>query len=1370
MSVPPVVDDMLCTRPGDQMIDADLATANLPKGAPVYPLVYDGVTYGHQCGDIRLLLPLAGMYHIEFESMQIGFHVKRVEENGRVLLRVDNIFDRELYKKGVKEEDEVYAINGHLCKEDSVTTHHRFVKAIEDNPIFPMDIAFIEGAPRISLNHAAIAHAAEHHQKLVKSESIRGVTTKVHEVNTHDPLNPHHEHAVGQMISSHAFKSLDGVKGAKGALKKYLKNYEPYANFPYQHHEGSYQPYEDFDFLFIDQHNGLLVKSEKFRALERQGNELRQQLTDILYMAGVPLDEIPQMLSTTIDAKGLDGMLKERNGYQKKDIAMWKAELKKMQREADAQSDSMFKLDVEAPDRIKCTQKTRDVARYDKLYRTGKNIRKPEIHQEIEDMKAEMGALHGTEREYNADLEELRLREERMKQITPVNNAIAAWNEKESTLLLMINERNAAKLVKERLMAKAAGGGEGIDDELYDDEPVSPGHVEPEWIELPPDVPANRRLEGKDVDEFWGNTDFPWHSEAKAKDEAAKRLAAGLPPVPDFEKASNDDQDTTKPKHRPKSAMKKEPSKRSTHVRQASSRGSREMGDLANEDHNPAEAKAAEEGAGAGAVEAEVGELLHQVSEAIFGEDEVHEGLGGHHRGTSNVKEHWAEVYERDHKTGEEAKVVFADRPLLISFGDMRALRPQYFPSAGSQAAALDNAFNHIGVDTDMVVDGNDVFFEHVAAIAPQDSTKMEIIRKLIFEQLSLDPKVISKDGGDFSTIVESLTKGRGGPKGEQAINPILECFKKQSRLEGEIAVRYKLPPNNTYLFEREHSEEIQDPEEGFSHPRYVETYETWFGGMLPPLKKRHKRFGVYDVRKKAKKAAKQSLLWMGILLVRQDDVDAVQRLLINKTNWHLESTPFMSDGEAAVSEGTTASAATLSLVKIVGKEQQRRYADAFVLRDVLREGAISYDAIKDIMFSKPDVFPPGIGLRGKMTMRQLDALVAEKVPDRDPVIENITYYEYEELCMAAVELYDPNSVMGKRSNMFENARRRQILDKHRTELLNVFDRYDWDRSGDLQVKEVFGILHELQFNDVSEELVKALFQQYDSNNDGSIDQDEYLEMVVDALMTLDGSEVTFIDSAFKFMTNTNPSLTHTVERKVQRRVALYFEESDGADNMLTSLDLSPLGELDVVNGFEIMCKAGDFKMSRKERDEFFNDQFRMELVLNCFVKAFVAIEPYGNSFKYLEDGNASLQSMLSDGGLTSMLGGKTGALTKEAFLGALKEWKDREKNLKDACREAVGTTELLTRLDGNVKAWESASLHLTYLDMIEVDMEPGYNNINNPTSTKVYPSPKRSSRYDVYTCREDGTIRWIIVVLNDDADINYITEHYGHHNIGSTR
>ena len=60
-----------------------------------------------------------------------------------------------------------------------------------------------------------------------------------------------------------------------------------------------------------------------------------------------------------------------------------------------------------------------------------------------------------------------------------------------------------------------------------------------------------------------------------------------------------------------------------------------------------------------------------------------------------------------------------------------------------------------------MVVDGNNVLFEHIAAIENHDSTKIEVVRKLLLEELCTDPAIIAKDGGDFASVIEKLTTAR---------------------------------------------------------------------------------------------------------------------------------------------------------------------------------------------------------------------------------------------------------------------------------------------------------------------------------------------------------------------------------------------------------------------------------------------------------------------------------------------------------------------------------------------------------------------------------------------------------------------------------
>ena len=53
--------------------------------------------------------------------------------------------------------------------------------------------------------------------------------------------------------------------------------------------------------------------------------------------------------------------------------------------------------------------------------------------------------------------------------------------------------------------------------------------------------------------------------------------------------------------------------------------------------------------------EGEAGGLIRQVWAGLTGVDQDAEHLGGHHRGTNDVRKHWAEVYEKN-KNGEEVR------------------------------------------------------------------------------------------------------------------------------------------------------------------------------------------------------------------------------------------------------------------------------------------------------------------------------------------------------------------------------------------------------------------------------------------------------------------------------------------------------------------------------------------------------------------------------------------------------------------------------------------------------------------------------------------------------------------------------------------
>lgn len=124
--------------------------------------------------------------------------------------------------------------------------------------------------------------------------------------------------------------------------------------------------------------------------------------------------------------------------------------------------------------------------------------------------------------------------------------------------------------------------------------------------------------------------------------------------------------------------------------------------------------------------------------------------------------------------------------------------------------------------------------------------------------------------------------------------------------------------------------------------------------------------------------------------------------------------------------------------------------------------------------------------------------------------------------------------------------------------------------------------------------MVEALVDQYDRDGNGAVDQEEFLELALDALLTL-GSDGSLIGSIVSYF-NSGPKMSMGVERDKKTRVALWFDEADSADNDLADVDLTPLGDLNIINGFEVMCRAADMNVNKADRKTFYDDKFRMEV------------------------------------------------------------------------------------------------------------------------------------------------------------------------------
>mmetsp|Transcript_32336 Transcript_32336/g.84932 ORF Transcript_32336/g.84932 Transcript_32336/m.84932 type:complete len:928 (+) Transcript_32336:260-3043(+) len=920
---------------------------------------------------------------------------------------------------------------------------------------------------------------------------------------------------------------------------------------------------------------------------------MRQKVTDICYMMGVPEELIPQLVSTKTSTAQLLSHMQAEEKRKRKEIDDMNKELKKMHQDLDVQGDTIYKVDLMAPEHVECSEAVRKYNAMRELSNAGKNVIKSEYDQQISDLKTDLARMHAIEGELELDNVELELREARMTKIVPAVNSFACWLTKDNAILFNERERSLG----------------------------NPDYVKGAGFE--------RRHEDKSIDPFWESMDAPW-------------------------------------------------------------------------DHSIGE------GWFSPSVE-EVRALKQQQLE----EEEEEE------RRNTTTTVHTGLVEEEE----EEAPIVFAEKPFMICFGDPRALRPVYMPSAGTQAAALSNAFHHIGVDLENVVDGNDLFFGNMKAIGERDHTKMELLRSLLLEQLLVHPNY-PEEGGNLEAEIGHIKRPQ--KKGEMTM--IMTAFDKHEKLERECIERYKLPTQNTYLYERQ----CEDRGHADTFPPYIENFEVWFGNILPPMENERRRFGFYDVRKRTKKADKQMLLWTGVVFTREEDVQKVKELIIDEVG---RIKPLFEDVEDT-------GAKTFALSNIVGKAKQRRWADAFVRADVEREGSLPADKVFEIIQGPKYKHQ----LEIKVPIATLEAQWDEMYPELDRVVDSMTYAEYEDFVMEVSTNFEKET----EENAFFRAKRKEKLrTEYETELINMFNRYDWDKSGSLEYKEVFGILAELKFSDIDAEMVEALVDQYDKDGNGAVDEDEFLELALEALLTLTG-DGSLIGSIANWVFDSGPRVNMGVVREEKKRVALWFDEADSAENDLGDVDLTPLGELQIINGFEVMCRAADMNVNKADRKVFYDDKFRMEMVRMLFMKAFVYVDKSSNKQAIGENATIELEKQLSS------IGSPDGCLSKEAFLETIDAYKMQERKLQEFKKPPIGPRHLLERMSGDEDLWKNVGMHLKFCDIIEIQSNDDV----------IAPSPKAGSRFDLYTCRPDDIktdngINWILIVFNEAADIDFLSSNY---------
>ena len=199
------------------------------------------------------------------------------------------------------------------------------------------------------------------------------------------------------------------------------------------------------------------------------------------------------------------------------------------------------------------------------------------------------------------------------------------------------------------------------------------------------------------------------------------------------------------------------------------------------------------------------------------------------------------------------------------------------------------------------------------------------------------------------------------------------------------------------------------------------------------------RRFGFYDVRKRSKSPDTQKLLWTGIVFTREDDVQKVKQILKDEVG---AVKPLFEDVEDTGDK-------KFHLANIVGRAKQRRWADAFVRFDLEREGSLPADKVFEIIRGRKYDHCLGV----QVPLAQLEEQWDEMFPEVDRVVDSLTYAEYEEFVMEVSDSFEKDN--GENA-FFREKRKQQLRETYEADLINMFNRYDWDKSNSLEVKEVW--------------------------------------------------------------------------------------------------------------------------------------------------------------------------------------------------------------------------------------------------------------------------------------------------------------------------
>lgn len=688
-----------------------------------------------------------------------------------------------------------------------------------------------------------------------------------------------------------------------------------------------------------------------------------------------------------------------------------------------------------------------------------------------------------------------------------------------------------------------------------------------------------------------------------------------------------------------------------------------------------------------------------------------------------------------------EDLIEIADHPVMISFGDSRALRPKYMPATGSAGACNKNAMAPLGVDPDHgILDGNNLFFE-IPTVGTGDSTKMELVRKMFIEALL-------HHGGEHEPVAQTI---HGlSEMDENEMSPMLNVFSRHEKMQRSSEAKFKMSIDDTYMLERSAGAE------GWHPPSYLETHEVWFGAKLPPPTTRRIRFVVYSVRKRSKKPEKQKILWMGIMAVRRQDVQDLYKL-----TGHTE---IGDDGALTGLHG----AITIDLSAIVGKDVQRRIADAFVLLDIERKGTLTPEEVRLALVGEQDHGHLGLNvehfdevldhvyhlmqdqhrqtkLRGATSVernKMLDAEAAGELNLRDlaPLAElEMTYEQFETL---AIEYINFDEVNGKSNAMIEReaAKREHLTIIRGHELNTLFDRFDADHSGALEVKELYVALGVLGFTGLNPKLVHQLMEQYDKNGNNQLEREEFISLTLDALCLMEPDKTSW-DMIMDRMNPPEPLIVGRIDHAVHDKAGLFFGRTADDGQYLEELAFEALGNTTMYDGFSILCKTEE----TSTRDRWNDESYRMELVRLMVVTSFVRVQ----AGQLVEDQGHSFETVLHAMDGTAM----TGKIDETRRLQNYKRRVDARTDGDTATSFIADDMQfLLEKQPPNEKLWEHADITLQHIDLIKVEQrEP------------LFPTYKTDTFIDIYECRysKSQKLIWLLVLLKRPEDADYVSHNF---------